>query len=252
MKLEYVPLLKVQRELYQLPRGWERFQAYLQTMVDAETHDMKLPLVGMNPMGKEHIPALLDEYLAFDADAVAAEAVAGASDKLTQIPGEFKVTLILSDDAMGGWTNRYTSEFSQRCGSKPYVKRGWLAGTLWTSEMPSVERVREEALTTIYRGAYIQEHGYAVTLGEILIQEGYAMAMAGCKEPSNDAEEIDYTREVIAPYLDTKDYPTIVTCLFGDEAARSLGYAPFGLSLRAGFALALHDARNELAKGMAQ
>jgi hypothetical protein len=252
MKLEYVPLLQVQRELYQLPRGWERFQAYLQTMVDAKTHDLKLPLVGMNPMGKDHIPALLDEYLAFDADAVAAVAVAGAEANVTQIPGEFKVTLILSDDAMGGWTNRYTSEFSQCCGSKPFFKRGWLAGTLWTSEKPSAERVCEEVLTTVYRGAYIQEHGFAVTLGEILSQEGYAMAMAGCKGPACDVEEIDYTREVIAPSLDTKDYPTILTCLFGDEAARALGYAPFGLSLRAGFALALHDVRSELANGMAQ
>jgi len=37
MKLEYVPLLKIQRELYGIPRGFERFRAYLETMIDAET-----------------------------------------------------------------------------------------------------------------------------------------------------------------------------------------------------------------------
>lgn len=45
-----------------------------------------------------------------------------------------------------------------------------------------------------------------------------------------------------APNLDSKDYPTITTSLFGDVAAVSLGYTPPGLSERAGFALALSDA----------
>ena len=68
MKLEFLPLLNVQRDIYDIPRGGERFQAYLSTMIDPETRDLKLPLVSMNPMGKDHIPALLDAYLSFDAD----------------------------------------------------------------------------------------------------------------------------------------------------------------------------------------
>lgn len=97
MKLEFVPLLQVQRDLYRMPRGMERFRAYIQTMVDPETKDLQLPLVAMNPMG-------------------------------------------------------------------------------------------------------------------------------------------------IAANLDSKDYPVIITSLFGDVAAASLGYAPLGLGERAGFALALSDA----------
>jgi hypothetical protein len=49
LRLEFVPLLQVQRDLYSLPRGWERFRAYLKTMVDPETKDLKLPLAAMNP-----------------------------------------------------------------------------------------------------------------------------------------------------------------------------------------------------------
>ena len=37
MGLEYVPLLRVQRELYGLPRGQERFQAYLAGELDGGT-----------------------------------------------------------------------------------------------------------------------------------------------------------------------------------------------------------------------
>src|SRR5947199_2040628 len=100
MKLDYVPLLKIQRELYDLPRGWERFRAYLGTMTDAKTGDLKLPIVAMNPMGKDHLQNLLDEYLALDADGIASRSLAEAEEHLLKIPGEFKVTLVLSDDLM--------------------------------------------------------------------------------------------------------------------------------------------------------
>jgi hypothetical protein len=230
MKLEFAPLLQVQRNLYRLPRGMERFRAYLQTMVDPETKDIQLPLSPMNPMGKDHVPALLDEYLAFDADGLAARAVADAESRLSNVEGEFKVALVIVDDAMGGWTNRYSSELNARSGSKPFHKRGWIVGTC------------EETLTAVYRAARIQQHGFAVTLREIMAQEGYAMAMAGCSKPALGDDELEYAREVIAPNLDSKDYPTIITSLFGDVAAAALGYAPLGLSERAGFALALRDA----------
>jgi hypothetical protein len=242
MKLEFAPLLQVQRDLYRLPRGMERFRAYLQTMVDPETKDIQLPLSPMNPMGKDHVPALLDEYLAFDADGLAARAVADAESRLSNVEGEFKVALVIVDDAMGGWTNRYSSELNARSGSKPFHKRGWIVGTLWTGETPSAQATCEETLTAVYRAARIQQHGFAVTLREIMAQEGYAMAMAGCSKPALGDDELEYAREVIAPNLDSKDYPTIITSLFGDVAAAALGYAPLGLSERAGFALALRDA----------
>src|SRR5215468_9010267 len=224
MKLEFTPLLQVQRDLYRLPRGWERFRAYLQTMTDTETKDLQLPLGAMNPMGKDHVPALLDEYLAFDADGLAAGAVTEAELRLGQVPGEFKVALVISDDAMGGWTNRHSSELAARSGAKALHKRGWITGILWTSEKPSAQSTREAALTAVYRAAYIQQYGFAVTLREMMAQEGYAMAMADCSEPSLDDDELEYTRDVIAPRLDTKDYPIIITSLFGDVAAATLGY----------------------------
>jgi hypothetical protein len=38
----------------------------------------------------------------------------------------------------------------------------------------------------------------------------------------------------------------VIACLYGDPAAHALGYPPQGLTDRAGFALALHDARVSL------
>ena len=244
MKLEFVPLLKLQRDLYRIPRGRERFEEYLRMMLKDDRSDVHLPpLIIVNPMAKEHVPALLDALLAIQAEDVAAQAVSQASEQLVGMPGEYKVALVLADDVMGGWTNRYTSEFSLRFELAPSLKRGWLAVVLWTSEVPSPQTVGEEVLTTIYRVAYIQQHGEARTLQGMMAQEGFAMARAGCTNPVLDAEDISYTRKVIAPHLETQHRPTVMGCLFGDEAARDLGYPLQGLSTRAGFALALHDAR---------
>ena len=52
MSLRYLPLLKTQLDLYAMPRGMERFRAYIKTMTDQDTGDLALPLVAMNPMGK--------------------------------------------------------------------------------------------------------------------------------------------------------------------------------------------------------
>ena len=76
----------------------------------------------------------------------------------------------------------------------------------------------------------------------MLEQEGYAAARAGCTRPSLDADDLEYTRTVIAPHLDAHDRATVIACLFGDVAANALGYPPHGLSDRAGLVLALHDA----------
>ena len=40
MTLTFVPLLQVQRDLYGLPRGMERFREYIRTMTDAATGDL--------------------------------------------------------------------------------------------------------------------------------------------------------------------------------------------------------------------
>jgi len=107
-----VPLLKVQRELYAMPRSGERFQTYLRTMVDADIGDLALPLVTMNPMGKDHVPALLDTLQAIDAEAIARNVIATTTLAVSDVDGRFAVGLVVADDAHGGWTDRYCSEYS--------------------------------------------------------------------------------------------------------------------------------------------
>ena len=253
MTLTFVPLLQVQRDLYALPRGMERFREYIRTMTDAETGDLSLPLMAMNPMGKDHVPALIDAYLALDAETIAAETVSFASTPMRRegkpsgLP-EFRVGLVVSDDLKGGWTNRWASEFSHRIEYAAITRRGWIVGILWTSEPASTQNVRDAVLTSIYRVDYLQTHPAPKTLGEMLDQEGYAMARAGCTTPALEDDDLDYTRSVIASHRQATDRATVMACLFGDTAAKALGYESRGLSDRAGLALALHDALEQESK----
>src|SRR4051812_18280190 len=172
MKLDYVPLLRVQRDLHGIPIGRERFREYLRTILNDDATDVTLPpLVLMNPMGKGHVAALLDALLALDADGVAARTAGEAADRLADEPGECKLALVVADDLMGGGTNRYDYEFTLRFGpSDPRRRTGppspvgcdlprwskacWLSCVLWTSEAPSERAVREAVLTSAYRVAY--------------------------------------------------------------------------------------------------
>jgi hypothetical protein len=244
MELTFVPLLQIQRDLYNLPRGMDRFRAYIRTMVDASTGDLDLPLVAMNPMAREHVPALLDNLIGIRADDVGAAAAASARHELVDEPGRFNVGLVVADDVRGGWTNRYAAEFSHRFEDTALYKRGWAVGILWASEAQTERSVRETVLTAVYRAAYIRRHGTATTLADMLMQEGRVMARAGCLDPALDADDLAYTRAVVAPLSAATDRATVMACVFGDAAANALGYPPQGLSPRAGLALALSEARS--------
>lgn len=259
MNLTYVPLIKVQRELQGLPRNYERFKAYLRTVLNQD--GVELPPLGiMNPMGKDHVTTLLDTLLAMDVEAIGARAAKEAEAALPHVTGDFKVGLVVADDLLGGWTNRYDYEYGLRFASMPqhfkrdpdspsgfklpkWLKDFWIAGVLWSSEPASAEAVRLAILLPAYRFAYIQMHGPARTLREMMTQEGRVLLRAGCKGPLLDEGDLEYTREVLRPFLDEGDKRTVIECMFGDPAGKTLGFSPRGLSHWAGLAVALHDAR---------
>ncbi len=53
-----------------------------------------------------------------EAEDAAAQALIEAEPKLNDAPGTFKVSLVLADDRMGGWTNRTFSGFGIRFPAK--------------------------------------------------------------------------------------------------------------------------------------
>lgn len=245
MHLTFVPLLEEERELYRRPRDFTRFKAYLRWTIDWEAERVKLPTVMMNPMARDHVAAYLDALLALDAEAVGAAALREAAPALADVPGTFRVALVVCDDVAGGWTNRYACEYAlMACAPPPRCLEqfDWHGVVLWAGDAPSARLVREAVLTTLYRVAYVHRHGPPRTLRDVLAQEGWVLARAGCDGPTLDADDIEYTRYVLGPHLDATDLRTWVECLFGDAAGRTLGFTARGLSPRAGLAVARHDA----------
>jgi hypothetical protein len=243
MEIEFTPMLQIQRNLYAMPRGIDRFRAYLREMIDPEVEDLRLPLVHMNPMGKDHLPALLDAMLAMQAEEAAMLAARESAAEFPDVPGAFKFGLVLVDDVAGGWTNRYAVDFGYRFENDRLYDRGWQIALVWASDTPSIPRIQATAKTAIYRLGYIKRHGRATKLRERAAQEGWAMAHAGCTEPRFEPDELDYTRQAIEPHWQSDEMSTTIACLFGDAAARTLGMTPRGLSADAGLAVALHDAK---------
>ena len=244
MNVDLEPLLELARELYGMPHGRKRFEQYLRTMLNERRDELRLaPLVIMNPMAREHVTALIDNLLAIDAEGVAAEAVRQALPLLAKTPGDFRLGLVVADDARGGWTNRYDYEYRLRFAERPAAQQDWLTGVLWSSEPASPQAVREAVLTALFRAAYVARHGNAGALEQMLQQEGTVMVQAGCRGPVLDDDDLAYTREILAPHLQSTGNRIAIECLMGDPAARSLGFRLRGLSAWAGLALALHDAR---------
>src|SRR3954453_9431756 len=146
MKLTLVPLLARQRELYDVPLGWDRFKQYIRTITGGGDDIELAPLVAMNPMGKPHVAAVLDRLLAFDAERVVGDAITEAGRRLSAVDLDLKVGLVVSDDAMGGWTNRYLSELSSFMDLSANLKRGWVSVLAWTGDEQSPGGVREATL----------------------------------------------------------------------------------------------------------
>lgn len=256
LSIEHIPLLQMQQELHNMPRGMERFRSYLRQMLNDSEDDVEFaPLMSMNPMGREHVAKRLDAWLALGAEEVAHAVVQEAMARLPAMKGYFRHGLVVVDDVRGGWTNHYATDARQRIGVRApdpsslmadsKSRHNWISTMLWVSEEATAERLyqslRQSMLVNIYRIAYLQQHDMAQTLGELMAQEGAAAAFAGIT-PHLDADDVAYSREILQPLLGESAHPILMAALYGDEAARMLGYEPLGLSNRAGFAVAVADA----------
>ena len=241
MPLELLPLLVVQRELLNTPPGPERFQRYLAAMLDKDG-EMALPLAAFNPMSKPHVTDLLDTLLAMDAEAEVRSALGEAVRRLGPATPQARVGLVVVDDALGGWTNRYLTDADHRFGDTGNMKRGFATGYVWTGDETTRAMIRAEILSVLYRHAYKARYGLPQTLREMLTLEGLTGNFSGATTPT-DEEGVLRTRTIIAPLLDATAQPTAIACLYGDEAAISIGYPPLGIPAWGGLGLATATAQ---------
>ncbi|MBC5803499.1 MAG: hypothetical protein GIX03_11005 [Candidatus Eremiobacteraeota bacterium] len=232
LQLELVPLLQTQRQIYDIPLGMERFKRYLRTML-GEDGALRFPLPLMNPMGKAHVAAKLDELLAISAEGVAHRALHEAASRLSDHDGALRVALVLADDA-GGWTNRWFSDAQHRFEPKYFVRHGWAVVAAWTSEAIDADRVYTETLAAVQRTVSQRERGLPTTLGAMLAQEREALSFAGIAA-RYDRRERERIGGTIAPVIHRGDFAAVIPAFYGDEAAVACGYAPLGIPPFGGF-----------------
>ncbi|HEY2029172.1 MAG TPA: hypothetical protein VGH20_08190 [Myxococcales bacterium] len=221
MQLVHLPLLHVQREIYALPRGRARFQAYIARMTGPDG-DLRLPLTAMNPMAHDHVAHSVDGWLAIGAEDAAARALEEAASDAAATGGEarLQVGLVVADDVRGGWTNRYTTDFGSRFESQPFLRRGFAVALLWASELPDLQVARREALRACGRAIWQTTRGFGRSVRELLAQEQFALRLAGeTPKPLPDAR-----------FLEATDPATVFAVLYGDDGATALGHPPLGLA----------------------
>jgi hypothetical protein len=241
MQVSYVPVLGVLRELYARPRDMARFREYIKELTGGGD-DIVLPIGVANPMAREHALVKVDELLAMGAEDVGAEAAREAQHRLRDIHTvEIKASIVVADDVGGGWTNRYTTEAMVRFPGRGALKRPFATALAWTSESATREGLRREVLSAIYRVAHQQRHGLPGSLRERMTQEGLAQRFAGYA-PRLPPAELEHAGKIITALGEDPPYPRVFAALYGDSAARELGYEPLGLPDRAGFEVALLEA----------
>jgi hypothetical protein len=251
MKFELVPILEKLRDLYLVPRGPNRFNAYIDLATGGASASKDIPyppLVTVNPMAKEHALEFVESWISLNAEDVAKTVLEEANLRLKSVEfsSTVKVGLSVLDDFAGGWTNRTFNDAARFKTAESLEKTGWVCVPLWTSEIPNLEELKMVVLESAFRAAFVVQHGDPKTLREMMAQEGLVAAFAsralefGSLE--SQQEELEYSRAVIAAHLDSTHQPTVIACLYGDKAAKELGYPPLGLSKNAGFQLGLADA----------
>jgi hypothetical protein len=255
MKAMLEPVLRDCRAIYDLTKVMDRFWAYVRLQTEARGEF--LPLGAFSPMGKRQAD-FLDALIAMDAEGHAARVCQEACTEL-ESNAVFRVMLVVVDEPRNGWTQRFLTDADWRFSSKtdqlpkmaaPNGFDRWVSVQLWTTEfggenrIPTLEYVRQETRAALCRAVHQREFGIPETLEAMMVQEGAVMNFSG-KAIELSADDLEFTHSILEPRLQSRDYPTNFAAMYGDEPARSVGYAPLGLSSRAGFALALEQTKKK-------
>ena len=203
--------------------------------------DLKLPLPLFNPMGSDHVAAVLDRLIDAGAEGTAREALARVADRLSEdaLGDAVRVALVVADDAGGGWTDRCLSDEQARFQGRALRTRGWAIAVLWTGDPPHAHRPERIAAATteaVYRHAYQNRHGEPRVLRDRLLQEGLAARFGGTPEHRPDHAATASTADEVERHLGSDRFPTCFACFYGDDAAIRTGHDPLGLPPWAGYA----------------
>ena len=236
------PTLKTMAEIYALTREGgpksPRFAAYVaRTPTD-------WGLVPYNPMAGDAAVDTVNALIALDAESLAGRAAQQVVDACKF--GE-DILLAIAVRSKGLWTDRVATEVDERVTAKQRVLRKGII-SVWSREENGTENIAREAVAEAVRVMWHTLHGVADTLNRVLMCEGLAYALA---EPAGGlgqfasplaAEETVSVVEAFEVLGDTRQAGEIAGVLYGDDAAKLMGWTPLGIAEYAGYRWAIQRA----------
>ena len=227
-----------------MPIGQERFQAYLTLLKGNSKDDMVLPIGGFNPMAKPQVLEKLLELKSLNAEQIIENTIEKLNQQLIDLADEetFNVCINLADDMLGGWTNRFTTDYDSKFKTKALFARKFCTPFFWTSEMYTEELIIQRTRDYVFRTIYFHKNGQVKTLQEHINQEIFVAQ--NC--PKSFIENCDYqdTKKHFEKHKDTEEYTLIFNFLYGDIVSQTLAFPMYGMAENAGFNFAQFEALN--------
>ncbi len=257
MKVVLTTILDDLRGLYTIADRLARFGAYVslssgKARGGGKSRGEQLPLGTFSPMG-ERQAGYLDRLIAMGAEGLAQATADEVAHDFTTFNDRFRLMLVVADVPRNGWTERHLTDAEWRFTlkndtlPKSVTLKGfdrWVSVLLWTDVEVSETYISREVRAALYRALHYRYLAPSRTLADMMRQEGRVLAYAGYT-PELGGEELEYSREVIRPFLQSADFPVCFAALYGDDAARQVGYKGLGLPASAGFQVALRDTLSE-------
>jgi len=232
MQFELLPVIDPMLSIYQMPRDFDRFKAYLKLLHGDTKNDLDLPIGYFNPMAKPHVLDKLKKLRVIGAEEIISKTLHQLNPAISQIPfSTFKVVMALADDAQGGWTNRYTTDFDSKFKTSALVRRLFCNPLFWVSDEINEKYIEQTTLQYCYRCIYQLLHQKPITLADYIAQEIYVARHAGVSISVPTENELAVLSHFYRLHRDTDNYPVIFSFLYGDEAAVQLGYSPLGINI---------------------
>jgi len=228
MHFELLPVLDTIITLYQQPADMTRFKAYLSILEGGTKGGLSVPIGAFNPMAKQAYINKLHELTAINPEFILDNTLRQVNTQINDYykadNSVLKVCFNLADDLKGGWTNRYTTDYSSKFKIAPLLSRGFCVPIFWVSEEFDEVIVKKRVLEYVYRTIYRSTHKQPETLEEHILQEEFVADSIG-QIRSPRAVDLFYKQN-----RQTTELPSIINYLYGDAAAIELGYTPLDLT----------------------
>lgn len=208
-----------------------RFQRYV------ELGRAGLPVSAYNPMTNQDVLGTIDDLLASDAETVIEDA---ANDQAQVLRFTDDLDMYIAVATPGMWTERTATEVEHRL-----LGRASSQVLLWNGESVSTTSTIAETIAQLVRVVWIKHHGPPATVADAVGCEGLAAALGqlDTKQRGPDDRAVADALDILGE--DTA-LGTMVAVVYGDDAARTLGFTPIGLTEKAGLRYSAALAAEEL------